>query len=76
MTTVEFFRMDVGTFRLKRRQRASVYLQRGLWLFDFNHFEPKAPTAKVRAESERTYCHIAGAKKHQVWTQFYRLLDE
>jgi hypothetical protein len=36
----------------------------------------KAPTAKVRAKSECAFCHIAGAKKDQVWTQFYRLLDK
>jgi hypothetical protein len=48
----------------------------GWGYFDFNHFEPKAPTAKVRAKSECAFCHIAGAKKDQVWTQFYRLLDK
>jgi hypothetical protein len=49
----------------------------GGWsFFDFNHFEPKAPTAKVRAKEECAYCHIASAKKDQVWTQFYRLLDK
>jgi hypothetical protein len=48
----------------------------GWGFFDFNHFEPKAPTAKVRAASECAYCHMAGAKKDQVWTQFYRLLDK
>ena len=48
----------------------------GWGFFDFNHFEPKAPTAKVRAQEECAYCHIAGAKKDQVWTQFYRLLDK
>jgi len=38
----------------------------GGWrFFDFNHFEPKAPTAKVRAESECAYCPMAGAKKDQ-----------
>jgi hypothetical protein len=42
----------------------------------FNHFGPKAPTAKVKATSEYAYCHMAGAKKDQVWTQFYRLLDK
>jgi hypothetical protein len=47
----------------------------GWGFFDFNHFEPKAPTAKVRAGSECAYCHMASAKKDQVWTQFYRLLD-
>ena len=48
----------------------------GWGFFDFNHFEPKAPTANVRAKSECAFCHIAGAKKDQVWTQFYRLLDK
>ena len=48
----------------------------GWGFFDFNHFEPKAPTTKVRAESECAYCHMAGAKKDQVWTQFDRLLDK
>jgi hypothetical protein len=48
----------------------------GWGFFDFNHFEPKAPTAKVRAEAECAYCHMAGAKKDQVSTQFYRLLDD
>jgi hypothetical protein len=48
----------------------------GWGFFDFNHFEPKAPTAKVRAKEECAYCHIASAKKDQVWTQFYRLLDK
>jgi Cytochrome P460 len=53
------------------------YAATGGWgFFDFNHFEPKAPTAKVRAKSECAFCHIAGAKKDQVWTQFYRLLDK
>jgi hypothetical protein len=31
----------------------------------FNHFQ-----------SERPYCQIGGAEKDQVWTQFYRLLDQ
>jgi hypothetical protein len=44
--------------------------------FDFNHFEPKAPTAKVEAKSDCQFCHIANAKKDEVWTQFYRLLDQ
>ena len=48
----------------------------GWGFFNFNHSEPKAPTAKVKAKSECAYCHIAGAKKDQVWTQFYRLLDQ
>jgi len=60
------------TVKDSKRFAASV----GWGFFDFNHFEPKAPTAKVRAKEECAYCHIAGAKKDQVWTQFYRLLDK
>jgi Cytochrome P460 len=48
----------------------------GWGFFDFNHFEPKAPTAAVKPKEECAFCHIAGAKKDQVWTQFYRLLDK
>ncbi|TCK33851.1 cytochrome P460 [Paraburkholderia sp. BL8N3] len=44
--------------------------------FNFNHFEPKATMAKVKAKDECAYCHIASAKKDDVWTQFYRLLDD
>jgi hypothetical protein len=47
----------------------------GWGYFDFNHFEPKAPTAKVEARGKCAFCHIANAKKDEVWTQFYRLLD-
>ena len=43
--------------------------------FNFNHYEPKAATAKVKPKEECAYCHIASAKKDDVWTQFYRLLD-
>jgi hypothetical protein len=43
--------------------------------YNFNHHEPKAPTAKVREKEECAYCHIASAKKDDVFTQFYRLLD-
>jgi hypothetical protein len=32
--------------------------------------------AKVKAKEECAYCHIASAKKDDVWTQFYRLLDD
>jgi hypothetical protein len=39
------------------------------------HHEPKAPTAKLRPKSECAFCHQASAKKNEVWTQFYRLLD-
>jgi hypothetical protein len=44
--------------------------------YNFNHHEPKAPTAKVKAKSECAFCHIGGAKRDEVWTQFYRILDE
>lgn len=47
----------------------------GWGYFNFNHHEPKAPTAKARPKDECAYCHIASAKKDDVWTQFYRLLD-
>ena len=43
---------------------------------NFNHHEPKAPTAKQKAESECAFCHEAGAKKDEVLTQFYPLLDD
>ena len=48
----------------------------GWGYFNFYHHEPKAPTAKVKAKSECAFCHIAGAKRDEVWTQFYRILDE
>lgn len=44
--------------------------------FNFNHHEPKAPTAKQRPTDQCGFCHIANAKKDEVWTQFYRLLDQ
>jgi hypothetical protein len=47
----------------------------GWGYFNFNHHEPKAPMAKVKAKGECAYCHIASAKKDEVWTQFYPLLD-
>ena len=31
--------------------------------------------AKVKSKDECAYCHIANAKKDEVWTQFYPLLD-
>jgi hypothetical protein len=49
----------------------------GWGYYNFNHHEPKAPTAKVKAREECAFCHIElGAKKDDVWTQFYRLLDK
>ena len=43
--------------------------------YNFNHHEPKAPTAKLRPKNECSFCHQASAKKDEVWTQFYRLLE-
>jgi hypothetical protein len=48
----------------------------GWGYFNFNHHEPKAPTATVKSKSECAFCHIASAKKDEVWTQFYPLLDD
>ena len=48
----------------------------GWGYFNFNHFEPKAKTAKVRPKTECAFCHLASAKRDEVWTQFYRILDE
>jgi Cytochrome P460 len=45
----------------------------GWGYFNFNHHEPKAPTAKATDCGHA--CHLAGAKKDEVWTQFYPLLD-
>jgi hypothetical protein len=47
----------------------------GWGYYNFNHHEPKAPTAKVRSKGECAFCHIASAKKDDVWTQFYPMLD-
>ena len=53
------------------------YADTGGWgYYNFNHHEPKAPTAKLKAKEECGYCHIANAKKDEVWTQFYPLLDK
>ena len=53
------------------------YAESGGWgYYNFNHHEPKAATAKVLPKSECAYCHIASAKKDDVWTQFYPLLDK
>jgi hypothetical protein len=53
------------------------YADTGGWgYYNFNHHEPKAPTAKVKAKEQCGYCHIASAKKDEVWTQFYPLLDK
>ena len=46
----------------------------GWGYFNFNHHEPKAPTAKFTDCGHA--CHLASAKKDEVWTQFYPLLDK
>lgn len=52
------------------------YAETGGWgYYNFNQHEPKAPTAKLRTQSKCAFCHIARAKKDQVWTHFYRELD-
>jgi hypothetical protein len=52
------------------------YADTGGWgYFNFNHHEPKAPTAKVKPKVECVSCHMASAKKDDVGTQFYPLLD-
>jgi len=43
--------------------------------YNFNHHEPKAATAALKPKSECAFCHQAAAKKDEVWTQFYRLLE-
>lgn len=53
------------------------YAASGGWgYYNFNHHEPKAPTAKLKPVSECAFCHQQSAKKDEVWTQFYRLLDK
>jgi hypothetical protein len=52
------------------------YAATGGWgYYNFNHHEPKAPTAALKPREECAYCHMASAKKDEVWTQFYPLLD-
>jgi Cytochrome P460 len=52
------------------------YADTGGWgFYNFNHYEPKAPTAKLKSKDECAFCHMASAKKDEVWTQFYPLLD-
>ena len=48
----------------------------GWGYYNFNHHEPKAAAAKVSSREECAFCHILGAKKDEVWTQFYPLLDK
>ncbi len=52
------------------------YGDTGGWgYYNFHHYEPKAPTAKLKPKTECAYCHSASAKKDEVWTQFYVRLD-
>ncbi len=52
------------------------YAETGGWgYFNFHHYEPKAATAKLKPKLECAYCHMASAKKDEVWTQFYPRLD-
>jgi hypothetical protein len=52
------------------------YAESGGWgYYNFNH-QPKAATAKLKPQSECAACHQASAKKDEVWTQFYPLLDD
>ena len=53
------------------------YADTGAWgFYNFNHHEPKAPTAKLKPQTECAYCHQASAKKDEVWTQFYPQRDK
>ncbi|WP_372854043.1 cytochrome P460 family protein [Sphingomonas sp.] len=52
------------------------YAATGGWgYYNFNHHEPKAATAMPKPKDECAACHIGSAKKDDVWTQFYPLLD-
>jgi hypothetical protein len=52
------------------------YADTGGWgYYNFNHFEPKAKSASLRPKDECAFCHMANAKKDEVWTQFYPRLD-
>lgn len=48
----------------------------GWGYFNFHHYEPKALTAAAQPKSNCAFCHIASAKRDEVWTQFYQILDE
>lgn len=53
------------------------YAATGGWgYFDFNHHEPKAPTTAVQPKEMCAFCHLQGAKKDEVWTQFYTILEQ
>jgi len=48
----------------------------GWGYFDFSHSEPKLAQAPVLPKSQCAFCHIASAQRDEVWTKFYRALDE
>jgi hypothetical protein len=48
----------------------------GWGYFNFHHYMPLAATATTRPKGECAFCHIASAKRDEVWTQFYTALDE
>jgi cytochrome P460 len=53
------------------------YAATGGWgFFDFNHHEPKVPTTAVQPKEMCAFCHLQGAKKDEVWTQFYAILEQ
>lgn len=53
------------------------YAATGGWgFFDFNHHEPKAPKTAVQPKEMCAFCHLQGAKKDEVWTQFYAILEQ
>ena len=47
----------------------------GWGYYNFHHYEPKAPTATLMPIEKCAFCHISGAKKDDVWTQFYPRLN-
>jgi hypothetical protein len=52
------------------------YAATGGWgYFNFNHFEPKAPSAYPRPRKECSFCHEASALKDSIWVQFYPRLQ-
>ncbi len=55
---------------------AKRYAATGGWgYYTFGHHEPKSTTATLQPKDQCAYCHIAQAKRDDVWTQFYPLLD-
>jgi hypothetical protein len=48
----------------------------GWGYFNFHHYMPLAATAAVMPKTECAFCHLASAKRDEVWTQFYLALDE